>query len=56
MDSNFLDSYKQLDKLCDEILNNIFSISGKSGVSSYIKEMENFTQGSRFVNSWDRET
>lgn len=55
MDSNFLDSYKQLDKLCDEILNNIFSISGKSGVSSYIKEMENFTQGSRFVNSWDRD-
>lgn len=55
MSSNFLNSYKQLDKLCDEILNNIFSISGKSGVSSYIEEMENITQGSRFVNSWDRD-
>lgn len=55
MSSNFLDSYKHLEKLCNEILNNIFSISGKSGVSSYIDEMENITQGSRFVNSWDRD-
>ena len=55
MDSGFMNSYKKLDKLCDEILSNISSISGKSGVTSYIYEMENITQGSRFVNSWDRD-
>lgn len=43
----FIDSYKQLEKLCNEIYND------NHGVSAYINDMQNKTQGSGLVRGWD---
>ncbi len=42
---SFIDSYKRLEKLCSEMYEN--------GVSSYIDEMINTVDGSRYVAGWD---
>lgn len=44
----FLDAYKNLDKLCRQIL------SSYRGVSEYIDEMNNESQGYR-IAGWDRD-
>ena len=44
---SFIDSYKRLEKLCNEIYGN--------GVKSYIEEMSNIPMGSRFVTKWDED-
>jgi len=46
---SFIDSYKSLEKLCNEIYND------NHGVSSYIDEMTNNPMGSRYVRSWDED-
>lgn len=47
MSSNFLDSYKHLEKLCNEIFNDIH------GITFYINEMTNNPRGSVLVNGWN---
>lgn len=46
---SFIDSYKHLEKLCGEILND------DRKVSAYIDEMINTTNGSLYVNNWDED-
>lgn len=43
----FIDSYKHLEKLCGEVLNN------ERRVSAYIDEMLNTPRGSYLVRGWD---
>ena len=43
----FIDSYKRLEKLCGEILND------ERKVSAYIDEMKNTPRGSYLVTGWD---
>ena len=44
---SFIDSYKRLEKLCNEIYGD------NHGLSSYIDEMINNPSGSRYVAGWD---
>lgn len=44
---SFIDSYKRLEKLCNEIYGD------NHGLSSYIDEMINNPSGSRYVAEWD---
>lgn len=44
---NFINSYKTLEKLCNDIYGNIH------GISSYINEMTDRPRGSYIVNGWD---
>lgn len=46
---HFQEAYKQLEKLCDEIMR-----APKCGVTAYIKEME-ATSGGRSVMGWDED-
>ena len=46
---NFIDSYKKLEKLCNEMYGD------KQGVSLYIDEMINTSVGSRYVKSWNED-
>ena len=46
---HFQEAYKQLEKLCDEIMR-----APKCGVTAYIKEMET-TSGGRSVMGWDED-
>ena len=46
---NFIDSYKKLEKLCNEMYGD------KHGVSLYIDEMINRPVGSRYVKSWNED-
>lgn len=46
---SFIDSYKRLEKLCNEIYDH------NHGVSSYIDEMINNPIGSRYVHGWDED-
>lgn len=46
---HFQEAYKQLEKLCDEIM-----VAPKCGVTAYIKEMET-TSGGRSVMGWDED-
>ncbi len=43
---SFIDSYKQLEKICNEIYKN------NHGVSAYIDEMMSISFASRYVSSW----
>ena len=43
----FINSYKQLEKLCNEIYGN------NHGISSYIDDMSKLTSDSRYISSWD---
>ena len=43
----FLDSYKRLEKLCNEIYGD------NHGISSYIDDMSKLTSASRYVLSWN---
>ncbi len=45
----FIDSYKHLEKLCEEVM------SDERKVSAYIDEMKNTPQGSRFVMNWNED-
>lgn len=44
----FMDSYKHLEKICNEIYN-----SDKQGISLYIEDMKNTDDGAYFVNGWN---
>lgn len=44
---SFIDSYKRLEKLCSEIY------SENNGLSVYINEMNNNSNGSYYVLGWD---
>ena len=46
---NFLDSYKNLDELCKQIL------SSDVGVTQYIEEMEKEINGSYYVKDWEKD-
>ena len=46
---NFIDSYKKLEKLCNEMY------CDKHGISLYIDEMINTPMGSRYVKSWNED-
>lgn len=43
----FINSYKQLEKLCNEIYGD------NHGISSYIDDMSKLTSASHYVSSWD---
>lgn len=45
----FLNSYKQLEKLCNEIYGD------NHGISIYIDEMSKYTSASRYVSNWDND-
>lgn len=45
----FLDSYKRLEKLCNEIY------GGNRGVSAYIEDMKNLTFAQRYVVDWNND-
>ena len=45
----FIDSYKHLEKLCGEVLND------DRRLSAYIDKMENTTNGYRYVSSWNED-
>ena len=45
----FIDSYKHLEKLCGEVLNN------DRRLSAYIDEMENTPNGFRYIPSWNED-
>jgi len=45
----FIDSYKRLEKLCGEVLND------DKRITAYIDEMKNIPQGSYFVKGWDED-
>lgn len=44
---SFIDSYKHLEKLCSEILND------DRRLSAYIDEMINTPYGNHYVRNWD---
>ena len=44
---NFIDSFKRLEKLCNEIYGDIH------GVKKYIEEMSSIPMGARYVQGWD---
>ena len=46
---SFIDSYKRLEKLCGEIMND------DERVTAYIKEMEMTTDGARYVPGWNED-
>ena len=46
---SFIDSYKRLEKLCNEIYGDIH------GVKAYIEEMNNTPLGARYVLGWDED-
>lgn len=46
---NFLEAYKNLDEICKQIF---FS---DIGISKYIEEMENESQGSFYVSNWEND-
>ncbi len=46
---NFIDAYKKLEKLCNEMY------CDKHGISLYIDEMINTPMGSRYVKSWNED-
>lgn len=43
----FIDSYKHLEKLCGEVMND------DRKVTAYIEEMQKTPSGSYYVRSWD---
>lgn len=43
---NFMDSYKRLEKLCGEIMND------NNGITAYIKEMETTPSGDFYIKGW----
>lgn len=45
----FIDSYKHLEKLCGEIMND------EKKVTAYINEMRKILDGSYFVEEWDED-
>lgn len=45
----FIDSYKQLEKLCGEVLND------DRRISAYIDEMINIPNGALYVSNWDKD-
>ena len=45
----FIDSYKHLEKLCGEVLND------DRRISAYIEEMQHTTNGSYYVRSWNED-
>lgn len=45
----FIDSYKQLEKLCGEVLND------DRRISAYIDEMINTPNGALYVSNWDKD-
>lgn len=45
----FLDSYKRLEKLCNEIYGN------NHGISAYIDDMKNLTLAQRYVVGWNND-
>lgn len=47
---SFMDSYKHLEKLCNEI----FRIDTR-GISTYIEEMEHSTNGNFYVENWNED-
>lgn len=44
---NFIDAYKRLEKLCSEMYGN------HHGITSYIDEMKNISDGSSYVSGWN---
>ena len=46
---SFIDSFKRLEKLCNEIY------GGIHGVKAYIDEMTNTPMGARYVSGWDED-
>lgn len=46
---SFIDSYKRLAKLCNEIYGDIH------GVKAYIEEMNNTPLGAHYVPGWDED-
>lgn len=46
---SFIDSYKRLEKLCDEVY------SDNHGLSAYIDEMNNNPNGAYYVPGWDED-
>lgn len=46
---NFIDSYKKLEKLCNEMYGD------NHGISLYIDEMINTPLGSRYIKSWNED-
>jgi len=46
---SFMDSYKHLEKLCGEILND------DRKISAYIDEMESVSKGIFYVNNWEND-
>ena len=49
IESNFIEEYKKLDKLCQDIF------SSTVGVTKYIDEMDSsFSLGNRFIKDWSR--
>jgi hypothetical protein len=47
INDEFMEAYKHLDKICREIF------SAEKGVTTYIDEMREISDGSRFVSSWN---
>ena len=45
----FINSYKHLEKLCNEIYGD------NHGISTYIDEMSNLTDASRYVSNWNED-
>lgn len=45
----FMDSYKHLEKLCGEVMND------SRRISAYIDEMVNTPRGARYVQGWDED-
>ena len=45
----FMDSYKRLEKLCGEVMND------SRRISAYIDEMKNTPRGARYVKGWDED-
>ena len=48
INDKFMESYKHLDKICQEIFNT------KYGVTAYIEAMEAAKDGARYVSVWDK--
>lgn len=46
---SFLDSYKKLEKICNEIYGD------NHGISTYIEAMTNIASGSRYVSRWEED-
>lgn len=47
---SFMDSYKHLEKLCNEIFG-----TDTRGISTYIEEMERSTNGNFYVENWNED-